>query len=66
MHSLNNLMEIRRQQGYHIIENLHKMAKKGTKFDKHKMNDIFLGLGFLVSEVAMECIFNKIWRGQEK
>ena len=29
------------------------------------MNDVFLGLGFLVSEVAMECIFNKYGEGKK-
>ena len=65
MHSLGNLIEIRKQQGYHVVENLLKMAKKGTKFDKHRINEIFLGLGLLVSEIAMECIFNKYGEGKK-
>jgi calmodulin len=60
MYRLHLVDRIRRKQGYNFSEFLVKYsAKHGKKLDREKTTDLFLGIGMLVPETALDTIFNK-------
>ena len=65
MHSISKLVDKRREQGYQFTAGLLKMHKKGAKLDRHKLHELFLDIGFLVSETRMDCIFNRFGEGKK-
>jgi Ca2+-binding EF-hand superfamily protein len=58
MFNLHLLDKIRRKQGYNFTSHLLKNSSR-EKLDRDKVAEIFLGIGILLSEVAMESIFSK-------
>ena len=58
MFNLHLVDKIRRKQGYNFTSHLLKSSAK-DKLDREKVSEIFLGIGILLSEVAMESIFSK-------
>ena len=64
MHKLHNQNIIRKKQGYDVPQFLIKSHKKGTQYDKVKLFDTFLNIGFVIPDISYETIFNKF--GEKK
>jgi Ca2+-binding EF-hand superfamily protein len=58
MFRLHLIEKIRRKQGYNFTSHLLKNSTK-EKLDRDKAHELFLGIGILMSDVAMETIFGK-------
>lgn len=59
MYRLHIINRIRKKQGYNFGEFLVNYSKKvGKKMDRAKAGDLFLGIGMLLPETALETIFS--------
>ena len=51
------LNDIRRKQGYDFSAHLTKTARKGKKVTRDKVIDLFIPIGILVGDSAMDSLF---------
>jgi calmodulin len=67
MYRLHLVDKLRKKQGFHFADHLLKMTQKHKyKLTKEKLFEVFLGIGILITDTALETIFQKYRHPQKE